>query len=93
MFFSERSKEKGFQRVNHPSQFVVKLIDKRGWVKSKSIDRNFRSRVPIEACFLTAVMGVFGELLIALLMNKQLTGEAAVVRLVNVRVKAESHSG
>lgn len=90
-FCSERSKEKEFKRVNHPSHFVVKLIDKWGWVKSKSIDMNFRNRIPIEACFLAAAMGAFGDLLIVPFMNKQLSGEATVVRLVNIRVKAESH--
>lgn len=54
---------------------------------------NFRSRIPVEACFLTEVMGVFGELLIVPFMNKQLTREATVVRLVNISVKAKSHPG
>lgn len=40
-------------------------------------------------CLLTEVAGGFGEFLTVLLVNKQLTREATVVRLISV--KSESH--
>lgn len=66
-------------------------MTKEGKGESKSINANFRRRIPAEACYRGD--GVFGELLIVPFMNKQFTREATVVRLVNKRVEAESYPG
>lgn len=58
------------QRVNHPSWFVIQLIDWREQGRSRLMDVDVRAAA--EAAALTAGRALLGELLIVPFMNKQL---------------------